>query len=314
MQPKIMIMNSRKPILVTGSHRSGSTWVGRMIAACPNVVYIHEPFNIQHHDPGLCGAKFKYWFTYVSEENESDFYKHIKNTFNFSYNLTGKLKHIRHTKEIFRAIGTWFEWLRYRLSNARPLIKDPIAIMSADWIASKFNMDVLVLIRHPAAFAGSLKKTNWSFPFSHFLKQPSLINSHLYPFEAEIRTFAKKKQDIIDQAALLWKIIHYMILKYRAEHRDWIFIRHEDLSQDPLHCFCILFGRLNLEFSQQIATVIREHSYASTATEPVSTHSIRRDSRSNILNWKKILTENEIKRIRTQVEGISSEFYTDQDW
>lgn len=309
-----MIMNSRKPILVTGSHRSGSTWVGRMIAECPNVVYIHEPFNIQHHDPGLCGAKFKYWFTYVSEENESDFYQHIKKTFNFSYNLTGKLKHVRHAKDIFRAIGTWFEWLRYRLSNARLLIKDPIAIMSADWIASKFNIDVLVLIRHPAAFAGSLKKTNWSFPFSHFLKQPLLMNSRLYPFEAEIRTFAKKKQDIIDQSVLLWKIIHYMILKYRAEHRDWIFIRHEDLSQDPLHYFRILFGRLNLEFSQQIANVIRDHSYASTATEPVSTHSIRRDSRSNILNWKNRLTKNEIKRIRTQVEGISSEFYTDQDW
>ena len=136
------------------------------------------------------------------------------------------------------------------MSNVRPLIKDPIAIMSADWIASKFNMDVLVLIRHPAAFAGSLKKTNWFFPFSHFLKQPSLMNSHLYPFEAEIRTFAKKKQDIIEQAVLLWKIIHYMILKYRAEHRDWIFIQHEDLSQDPLHYFRILFGRLNLEFSQ----------------------------------------------------------------
>lgn len=309
-----MIMNSRKPILVTGSHRSGSTWVGRMIAECPKVVYIHEPFNISHHDPGICGAKFQYWFTYVSEENGPDFYKHIKNTCNFSYNLAGKLKQAKYAKGISRIIGTQIKWLTYRFSKVRPLIKDPIAIMSADWLASKFNMNVLILIRHPSAFVSSLKKTNWSFPFSHFLKQPLLMNSRLYPFEAEIRTFAKKKQDIIDQAVLLWKIIHYMIIKYRAEHRDWIFIRHEDLSQDPLHCFRILFDKLNLEFSQQIANVIREHSYPSTATEPASTHSIRRDSRSNILNWKKILTKNEIKRIRTQVEGISSAFYVDQDW
>jgi len=36
----------QKPILVTGSHRSGTTWAGKMISACPNVGYIHEPFNI----------------------------------------------------------------------------------------------------------------------------------------------------------------------------------------------------------------------------------------------------------------------------
>ena len=35
-----------RPILVTGSHRSGSTWLGQMIGASDAVGYIHEPFNI----------------------------------------------------------------------------------------------------------------------------------------------------------------------------------------------------------------------------------------------------------------------------
>ena len=34
-----------RPILVTGTQRSGSTWVGQMIASHPRVVYVWEPFN-----------------------------------------------------------------------------------------------------------------------------------------------------------------------------------------------------------------------------------------------------------------------------
>ncbi len=31
------------PILVTGTHRSGTTWVGKMLAAGPSTAYISEP-------------------------------------------------------------------------------------------------------------------------------------------------------------------------------------------------------------------------------------------------------------------------------
>jgi hypothetical protein len=70
-------MPVRKPILVTGSHRSGTTWVGRIIASSPSVAYIHEPFHIRH-DPDVCPARFDHWFTYVCEENEDQYRKPIK--------------------------------------------------------------------------------------------------------------------------------------------------------------------------------------------------------------------------------------------
>ena len=37
-----------RPILVTGAHRSGTTWVGKMLALAPGVAYVHEPFNPLH--------------------------------------------------------------------------------------------------------------------------------------------------------------------------------------------------------------------------------------------------------------------------
>lgn len=307
-------MDSMKPILVTGSHCSGTTWVGRMIAASPSVVYIDEPFNIKH-DVGICGAQFDYWFTYVSDQNEQDYYEHIKKTITFRYNLAGKIKTSKHPGTIVGALRDYLRFVKYHSSGVRPLLKDPIAVFSAEWLASRFDMEFVVLIRHPAAFAGSLKVKNWTHPFSHFLEQRLLMNDHLSQFEAEIKRFAEEPHDIVDQAALLWTLIHHMIKKYQKNHPDWIFVRHEDLSRDPLHGFQTLFSMLGLGFSHHLANVIKAHSSPSNSGYiSRRTISLQRDSLANIWNWKTRLTKAEIERIKAQVGDTAKEFYSDADW
>lgn len=308
-------MISKKPILVTGSHRSGTTWVGRVIDKSPSVGYIHEPLNLNNH-PGICGAKFDYWFPYISKKNESTFYEHIKKTINFKYNLIGEITSIMRPLDLVQLAKDFSSFFLYRFSNIRPLIKDPIAVFSAEWLASKFDMDVVILIRHPAAFASSLKRLNWTHPFSHFLKQPLLMEDHLYPFESEIREYAEKEHDIIDQAILLWKIIHHMIIKYKKKHKDWIFIRHEELSRAPLQGFRYIFKKLNVEFSRDIREFIKEYSFSKNPSEAPTkrTDFIKLNSRLNIWNWKRRLKKSEIEYIRTHVEDFSRVFYSDEDW
>lgn len=285
-----------------------------MIATSPQVGYIHEPFNLNHR-PGICSAKFDYWFPYISEENEHIYQEHIHRTLCFSYNLAHEAKEIKSPKDAPRLARNFVNFLKYRISNRRPLLKDPIALFSAEWLASKFKMIVVVSIRHPAAFASSLKRLNWTHPFSHFLDQPLLMRDHLFPFESEISDFVAKKRDIIDQAILLWKLIHYMIIKYKKNNPDWIFLRHEDFSRDPVHSFKNLFKDLNLEFTEHVHRLISKYSDSSNPSEALEgCQSIKRDSKSNIFNWKKRLTHSEIKRVRTKLEDISGVFYSDEDW
>lgn len=285
-----------------------------MLAEAPSVAYIHEPFNL-HHRPGICGAKFDYWFTYISHENEDVFYKHIENTLTFRYNLTSELRTITSRNDARRVLREYIACLRNRISGARPLMKDPIAVLSAEWLAAAFNMEVLVLVRHPAAFASSLKKLNWTHPFSHFLQQTALMRDHLWPFEEELKEYADGEHDIIDQASLLWRLIYYVVSKYQKEHEDWVLLRHEDLSRDPLGGFEELYDRFHLQFSESTRQVIREHSDPSNPSEapPVSRY-LKRDSRANIWNWKKRLRLSEIERIKEQVQDVSGQFYSDSDW
>ena len=313
-------MTTIKPILVTGSHRSGSTWVGKTISYHPAIGYIHEPFNPDYypHQAGIFTERFDYWFTYISEENDNICLTELKNSLNFSYSLPKAVQELLWSKmnydwgEPLRILRDYLFFLRYKSLRVRPLVKDPIALFSTEWMAAKFNMDVIILIRHPAAFAGSLKVANWEFPFSDFLEQPLLMRDLLYPFKAEIKNFADNQHDIIDQACLLWKIIHHTIFKYQKKHKDWLFIRHEDLSQDTIAGFQRVFEYLNLDYSESIRQKIKQYTFAEKE------HSQRANrvmnSRSNIKSWQNRLTVSEVKRIRNQVEDISSKFYSDLDW
>jgi hypothetical protein len=175
-------------------------------------------------------------------------------------------------------------------------------------------MDVVILIRHPAAVANSYKALNWGHPFSHFLDQPALVEGSLAPFRREIEEFAVSQKDIVDQAALLWKLIHYMIDQYRQSHPDWIFVRYIDLALEPLQGYQDLFKRLGLTFSGPARRYLQANSLQEGQTEKIDPYAIRKNARLAAMKWKQTLNPREINRIRSRVEAVSSAFYSDAEW
>ncbi len=304
-----------KPILVTGLNRAGTTWVGKMIATSPTVGYIHEPFNLSCH-PGICNARFKFWFSYVSYENEADIVKAIRRTLDFKINLADGLKATRSLKDLLVLKGTVLSTYRKRRLNLTPLMKDPVAVFSAEWLASRFNMDVIVMIRHPAAYVSSINRLNWPMSFIDLLNQPVLMRELLYPFESEIRAFASKPkgEDVIGNAILSWKIMFHVINIYMKRHPEWSFLRHEDVSADPIGHFADIFRKLRLCFSENVMDRIREYTDSSNSNKETGATCIKRDSKSNIWVWKNRLSISQIGRIRNEIGDISDSLYSDEDW
>jgi hypothetical protein len=285
-----------------------------MLAASPSVGYIHEPFNLTHR-PGICTAKFPYWFTYITKENEAPYYEPLNNTLAFRFDIAAELPAIQSMRHVGRMLKKYKNFSMYRYRNAIPLMKDPIALFSSEWLATTFDMNMIVLIRHPAAFTSSISRLNWTHNFSHFLNQPLLMRDYLAPFEAEIRAFAETEHDILEQGTLLWRIIHYVILQYKEKYKDWIFLRHEDISTDPLQHFEYLYKRMNLTMTDKEKKVIEDYSSEDNPTEATKGHTfVKRNSKSNIKSWRKKFTEKELTNLRTQVEEISHKFYSDADW
>ncbi len=312
-------MEAHKPILVSGSHRSGTTWIGRMLAEAPSLFYIHEPFSVT--DPpgrGICNAQFKHWFTYITRENEDSFYKPIRNMIMLKYDLAGELKTCRSREGLREIRRQYTSFWRHRQQGTYVLLKDPMAFFSAGWLADRFDMNVVMVVRHPAAFVSSIKKLRWHHPFSHFLEQPVLMRDFLYPFEEQIRQYACKEQDLLDQAILLWKLIHHTMLQYQKAHPDWIFVRHEDISRDPVLEFRRLYNQLSLDLTPTAKGVIENFSSPRNPSEtdaPVGSEEIlMRHSASSIWTWRKRLSTPEIEKIRCDVEELSGAFYSAEEW
>lgn len=310
-------LEPKKPILITGLHRSGSTWCGKMVSLSKDVGYIHEPFHILHR-PGICSAQFKYWFTYIIDKNENEYLNAFKKTLNYKYSYINEIKSFKiktFPKDIIRLLRDSLIFSNYRIRNVRPLLKDPIALLSAEWLAERFDMDVIIMIRHPAAFISSLKRMNWTYSFDHLLDQELLMNDLLVPFEDQIRDYSKNEHDIIDQGILLWNILHSVILNYKEKYKNWLFVRHEDLSSDPLNGFKGIFHYLGLDFTKRIERKILKFSCSNNPKEfNAKSDSIKRDSKANIWNWKNRLTKEEILRIKKGVNNISTKFYDEQIW
>ncbi len=290
------------PILVTGSHRSGSTWLGKMLSISKRVTYTHEPFNLNNK---YKNSPIKYWFEYVSntdsDERQKEYYNYINNIIGFPLNLL--------TTDLIKAerIKSQLSLIKNRLTH-RYLIKDPISILSADWLADKFKMDVVVIIRHPAAFVASLKVKDWYYDFNHLLCQDNLMKNVLSDFEKEIYLLSNKEKNIIEHGILLWNLIHYRIKEYQQIHKNWIFVRHEDLSNNPIEEFNKLYDKLGLAFNSDIQKEIIK------STEKNGEKDLVRNSKENTLTWKSRLTKEEIAKIKRETNTISSCFYNDNEW
>jgi len=232
----------------------------------------------------------------------------------FRYRPAAELRVVRTPKDAARLARDWYRSAAYRRRGARPLLKDPIALFSSEWLCDTFDMDVVVLIRHPAAFVHSLVNRGWTHPFDHFLKQPLLMRDLRAPFAVEIERFAAEPQPITDQAILLWNVLHETILRYRQRRPNWLFLRLEDIAHDPEDSFRHMYANLGLNFDEHAANTIASHSDSTNPSEEPDPSSIKRDSKASVLTWKARLSPEEITRIRVKVEPVAVEFYSDADW
>ena len=117
--------------------------------------------------------------------------------------------------------------------------------------------------------------------------------------------------DVVEQGIVLWNAIHHAIRELRDAHPDWSFVRHEDLSADPLGGFERLYRACGLRWDETIARQVTAFSTADTGKElPMWRHgSVKRNSRGATETWKLRLTEEEIARVRTGTAKVAQAFY-----
>jgi len=301
------------PILVTGAHRTGTTWVGRLLAAESHVAYISEPLNVLHR-PGVFRARLANWYTYICEENENEYLPSFLELLSYRYHLAAEVASIRSVRDLLRMGRDLGIFLGGRITHRTPLIKDPFAVFSLRWFAEALDCRIVVTVRHPAAFASGLKRLNWSFNFENILRQPLLIRDHLKPYRDLMRSDVVG--DVIGQAGLLWAIIYETLQNLRVGIPNLQVVRHEDLAMNPVDGFQQLYGHLGLEYTGRVQRAVIESSSSENPVELSKRriHSVKLDSRASLQNWKHRLSSEEVARLRRLTEGPAQVYYPEESW
>jgi hypothetical protein len=306
-------------VLVTGSHRAGTTWVGRLLVASGELGYIDEPFNVVKEFPWVV-PPFPHQFLHVHDANAAVHGPALRRAAEFRFPLAAQMRPWPGIERSRRLAKKWALGRRARLQHRRPLFKDPIALFSAPWLAAELGLRPLLLVRHPAAFAGSLKRLGWTFDFRNWSEQPSLLDDLLAPYADDIRRFAVDPPDVIEQAILQWNAMYAVVGRFATEHPDWLVRRYEDLARNPLAQFRTLYAELGLTFDAAAERTVRELSEgdaqagAAQRADTQRAMELKRNAAEATTTWTRRLTADEIDRVRAGTAAVASRWYGDDAW
>lgn len=295
---------NKKNILVTGSIRSGSTWVGKVISQNTEVDNIIEPLNI-NRVKRFNRFTINNWFLKVDDVGKPQIKQEAKSLYDYYINTTwlNFIKYVFQSYEGHNIFKSLKKRLRRTLKPVK-LIKDPLALFSIPWLVKQYNIKPLILIRHPAAFVLSIKEKGWWFDFDDLLGQEHFFEGELKFLEKEVLEYCNNSNPtIIENAALLWKICYHQVLKYKEEYPDWYFIKHEILSENPIKEFEKIFKYFEIAFTPRV------QNYIVTTTQAKENTAHNRDASANSIKWKNKLSIEEKQIIYKIVKDVSDQYY-----
>jgi hypothetical protein len=320
-------MRSGQGILVTGLPRSGTSWIGKMLQASGEVVYVNEPLNPHHppgRSPGVLNAEVSHRYQYICADNDERWAAAFGDTLRLRYHLVAELRRNHAPYDLARTAKYSTAFVVGRLRGRRALIDDPCSTLSAAWFAQRLGCRVVISVRHPLSFAGSWRRLGWKVNLYDLLEQPLLMRDLLGPYADELRAMADSA-DQLAKAALLWRVTYAAVSDLAARQPGLLHIkRYEDLASDPEAGFRELYAICGLTWTERVRKRIRwattDHGKAEGGQNSwslrggVSRTAFRpMDSRSSLGSFRHRLSQQDIDQVREITDAVAARYYDAKD-
>ncbi len=244
-------MRNKEFFVISGIHRSGTTFLAKLLNSNNLFSSIHEPLNF---DVGI--KKNKFWYPYHSLLNEN--FKEsaaLENVSKIDLDFKSPKKTLNPLRAIFKSRGNIdFLMHKYFFSNKKVLYKDPFMSMCGNYFLQKNKKTKIVyLIRHPKSFYKSNLKMGWDFDF------------RLFPLKGVLSDFPELKSNIFlesheERLYSLYNIIYFVIfLTIKNFPNQTYLLRHEDFCINPVEETKRLCRFLHINFSSKHEKFIKKH-------------------------------------------------------
>ena len=260
----------QRPILVTGCPRSGTTWVGRVLGAARLARYSREPFFVTGHHPGT-NFRAQEWFEHL-RPSDTERIDQLSTLFSGRARPFAHLNRKAFVKHRIR--WRWMELVRSR-RDVFNVVKDPLAVMSAETLANAFDARVVFMIRRPEFVVSSHLTRGWDFGMERFIEGMRPLKL----FEDQELDSAERSipLDPIHRVSHMWRLLSCWARTTQERNPDWVFCRHGDLLEDPVQGFEKLCERIGIDFCRRQRAFLDSTNRASkSGSEPPDTMTVRR--------------------------------------
>ena len=288
--------NIKKPIIISGIPRSGTTPLGSILASINGFSMIYEPFNANQ---GIIDIKFNYPYPGKNISIEQ-FQSIFNNLIQFQSSFKkGYLKNDSLAKRIFKTFFGNESSLSYlkakkSLSTNQLLIKDPFLLFCSKELC--LNHKVIICYRPLMALAGSFKRMNWNFE-----EFEDLIN--FFPPNS-IKSLSLKANDKISSnvvGAIQFYELFYNYMNSINSNKNLYFFSQQKFSTDPIEEITNVLKWLELEVSDEIIQLSQSLNKGKSSQIHIPDQSIQHDPDYNKKYsneyYKLVLTKEEIDLI-----------------
>lgn len=283
-------MSSDRPILVTGHPRSGTSWVGNVISASPEVFQLYEPFNPEAPVSISVPDKF-----YAMDADAPKTIKHELDEILGLGHVANRILKVPvgvlqgKSKQPNPAGRFVVRRIRDRepfLSPKRVCVKDPIGIYASDWLAKEYDAMGVVMVRHPCAVISSYLALKWDSEYPSFSKYDLAPDAEY--LKPKVDAYHRGELSDLDVKILQWQVLAEETLALKERYPNWVFVVHDFLCQAPDEWFAYIFDQLDLPYDKETRAKVLAESSANNSTDPDKhvQHSHARDSRALVNAWQ----------------------------
>jgi hypothetical protein len=258
-----------KPVLVLGLPRSGTTWTAQMLACAPGTVAVMEPDNEKAWASAVAGKAPVGRFPVLAPGDDAPAYRDL-----WTWALSGgSVVGLGHrgglARRLFEPVGpddretlvSGHPSVRLRLAGHlgrpphRPVVHDGSRVvaksvhggLAAEWLADTFDVDVVVVLRHPANVLASWLDLDLPDRDRHLDENPVVRERYLDQWKVP-----PPGPDPLDRAVWQLGLLTTVLEEAADRHPSWRIRVHEELCADPEGEFRRLFTDLDLAWSPSV--------------------------------------------------------------
>lgn len=277
---KVAAFNRSDTILLTGTPRSGTTWLSELLCSSRDYCSIFEPIVMWHRYGVIRGLD---WADYISPDTDWPEGKEL-----FCKLFEGRSVHPHafiHNSPM--------DLIRCRSL----LIKSITTNTLLPWLAVNFQIRGMILIvRHPCAVVASLKK--------HLTKLHRRVPDRRQRYVREnlphLTAYVQRLQTEEEILAVRWCCDHHAPLKHRRDN-SWIQVSYEKLVLDGRNELRRIYSALDLAKSENALNRLQS---SSLTVHNWSVDHSRASAEERLGNWRRSLDGEQVRRVLSVVDAF----------